>query len=51
LYQERIDAVQTRLNKKTGSYVKVGDKIKEGQNITDMVTENNNYIAEINTLL
>jgi hypothetical protein len=51
LYQQRIDAVRIRLNKKTGSYVKVGDEFKQKENSESLVQSNAEQIAVINSLL
>jgi hypothetical protein len=51
LYNLRKDKVRIRLNKKTGSYVKVGDKFGQQENNQSTIQTNNEYIATINSIL
>jgi hypothetical protein len=51
LYAARRAAVQARLNKKTGSYVQVGNKTKHQASNQDVTSSNNDLISTINKLL
>ncbi len=51
LYQTRKDEVQVRLNKKTGSYVKIGDEYNKIDNNNDTISSNDDYLSEIDSLL
>jgi len=51
LYNSRWNEVVKRLNKKTGSYFKVGEKQLETSNIQQLIIENNTKIAELQQML
>jgi hypothetical protein len=51
LYNDRWNEVVKRLNKKTGSYFKVGEKQIEIINTQQSIIENNNKIAELQAML
>lgn len=51
LYTARKNKVQIRLNKKTGSYIKVGDKLNQQDNNQNMINSNNELISNINAIL
>jgi hypothetical protein len=51
LYTLRKDQVKIRLNKKTGSYIKVGDKLNQQDNNQNMINTNNELISNINAIL
>ena len=50
LYNTRKDQVKLRLNKKTGSYVKVGEKYNQIDNNNSTIDTNTTYIAQINVM-
>lgn len=51
LYNSRKEKVRVRLNKKTGPYVRVGDKFGQQENNASVITTNNEFIATIDTML
>jgi hypothetical protein len=51
LFQARKEAVQLRLNRNTGSYVKVGDKYNQIDNNNDTIAINTQYIDDIDLIL
>jgi hypothetical protein len=51
LYNARKQQVTIRLNKKTGSYVKVGDKLTQQENNNSLIATNNELIAVIDSIL
>jgi hypothetical protein len=51
LYNSRKDKVRVRLNKKTGPYVKVGDKFGQQENNASTIVTNNEFIATIDSIL
>jgi len=51
IYTDRWNEVIKRLNKKTGSYYKVGEKEQNIINEQNMITENNTKIAELQAML
>jgi len=51
LYSTRKNKVQIRLNKKTGSYIKVGDKLNQQDNNQNMINTNNELISNIDAIL
>lgn len=51
LYNSRKDQVTIRLNKKTGPYVKVGDKLGQQENNESTIDTNDDFINEINTII
>ena len=51
LYNPRKDKVRVRLNKKYGSYYKVGEKYAQKDNNDSAVATNNDYINAINDIL
>ena len=51
LYNSRKSKVTTRLNKKTGSYYKVGEKLGQQERNQEAIDVNNQYISDINAIL
>ncbi|MDD5649579.1 MAG: hypothetical protein PHF86_04065 [Candidatus Nanoarchaeia archaeon] len=51
LYNARKSQVNIRLNKKTGTYVKVGDKLNQSDNNQSIVASNIQFINDINAIL
>ena len=51
IYTDRRNAVTFRLNKKTGSYIKVGDEFNKQDHNNNTIQTNNDTITMINSLL
>jgi hypothetical protein len=51
LYNPRKDKVRIRLNKKTGPYIKVGDKLGQQESNQSAIDTNNEFISAINSIL
>lgn len=50
-YELRKQQVRNRLNKKTGSYIKIGDKFAQQESNEETIQSNNNFISLINQML
>lgn len=51
LYNLRKTQVNIRLNKKTGTYVRVGEKLNQSDNNQDIINTNNQFISDIDAIL
>ncbi|MDD5649711.1 MAG: hypothetical protein PHF86_04725 [Candidatus Nanoarchaeia archaeon] len=51
VYDSRKEKVLIRLNKKTGSYVKIGEKLNQQENNESSIDVNNDFIATIDSIL